>query len=44
MARGAVAALDKANISHGVDGDVIIMGFDCNKWGARRAAGWQLEL
>ncbi len=32
MARGAVAALDAANISHGVDGDVIIMGFDCNKW------------
>ncbi len=32
MARGAVAALDKANISHGVDGDVIVMGFDCNKW------------
>lgn len=32
MARGAVAALDKANISHGVDGDVIVMGFDCNKF------------
>ncbi len=32
MARGAVAALDRANISHGVNGDVIIMGFDCNKW------------
>ncbi len=32
MAKGAVAALDKANISHGVNGDVIIMGFDCNKW------------
>ncbi len=32
MARGAVAALDKANITHGVDGDVIVMGFDCNKW------------
>lgn len=32
MASGAVAALDKANISHGVGGDVIIMGFDCNKW------------
>ncbi len=32
MAKGAVAALDKAGISHGVDGDVIIMGFDCNKW------------
>ena len=32
MAKGAVAALDAAGISHGVDGDVIIMGFDCNKW------------
>ena len=32
MARGAVSALDDAGISHGVDGDVIIMGFDCNKW------------
>ncbi len=32
MARGAVAALDGANISHGVDGDVVIMGFDCNQW------------
>ena len=32
MARGAVAALDAAGITHGVDGDVIVMGFDCNKW------------
>lgn len=32
MAKGAVAALDKANISHGVDGDVVIMGFDTNTW------------
>lgn len=32
MAKGAVAALDKANISHGVDGEVVVMGFDCNKW------------
>lgn len=32
MAKGAVAALDAANISHGVDGDVVIMGFDTNKW------------
>lgn len=32
MAKGAVAALDKANISHGVGGDVVVMGFDCNKW------------
>ena len=32
MAKGAVAALDKANISHGKDGDVIIMSFDNNTW------------
>ena len=32
MAKGAVAALDKSNISHGVGKDVIVMGFDCNKW------------
>lgn len=32
MAKGAVAALDKANISHGVGKDVIVMGFDCNKF------------
>ena len=32
MAKGAVAALDKANISHGVGNDVIIIGFDCNQW------------
>ena len=32
MAKGAVAALDKANISHGVGKDVIIIGFDCNQW------------
>ena len=32
MAKGAVAALDKANIPHGVGIDVIVMGFDCNKW------------
>ncbi len=32
MAKGAVAALDNANIAHGVGKDVIVMGFDCNKW------------
>lgn len=32
MAKGAVAALDKANISHGVGKDVIVMGYDCNTW------------
>lgn len=32
MAAGAVAALGEAGISHGVDKDVIIIGFDCNTW------------
>ena len=32
MAQGVVEALDAAGITHGVNGDVIIMGFDCNKW------------
>ncbi len=32
MAQGAVAALDKAGITHGVNGKVKIMGFDCNTW------------
>ena len=32
MARGAEAALDAAGITHGKDGDVIIMGFDSDKW------------
>ena len=32
MARGAVAALDASGITHGKDGDVVIMGFDHNTW------------
>ena len=36
MAAGVVAALDAAGITHGVDGDVIIMGFDCNKWALKK--------
>lgn len=32
MAKGAVAALDEAGISHGVGKKVTIIGFDCNKW------------
>ena len=36
MARGAEAALDHANISHGVGKDVIIMGFDCNQWALQK--------
>ena len=45
MAKGAVAALDKANISHGVGKDVIIMGFDCNKWALRelKAGNWNYD-
>ena len=42
MAKGAVAALDEAGITHGVGKDVIIMGFDCNKWALREllAGNW----
>jgi len=44
-AKGAVAALDDAGITHGVDGDVIIMGFDCNKWALREllAGNWNYD-
>jgi len=42
MARGAVTALTEAGISHGVDKDVIIIGFDANKWALREllAGNW----
>ncbi|MBQ7370273.1 MAG: ABC transporter substrate-binding protein [Blautia sp.] len=45
MAKGAVAALDKANISHGVGQDVIVMGFDCNKWALEEllAQNWNYD-
>lgn len=45
MAKGAVAALDKANISHGVGGDVIIMGYDCNAWALKEllAKKWNYD-
>ena len=45
MAKGAVAALDSAGITHGVDGDVIIMGFDCNKWALEEllAGNWNYD-
>ncbi len=45
MAKGAVAALDNANISHGVDGDVIIMGFDTNTWALEelKAGNWNYD-
>ena len=35
MAEGAMKALDEAGITHGADGNVIIMGFDCNKFALR---------
>jgi simple sugar transport system substrate-binding protein len=42
MARGAASALSEAGISHGVDKEVIIMGFDANKWALREllAGNW----
>ena len=45
MARGAVAALDEAGITHGVDKDVVVMGFDCNKWALREleAGNWNYD-
>ena len=45
MAKGAVAALDEAGITHGVDGKVVVMGFDCNKWALREllAKNWNYD-
>ena len=45
MAKGAVAALDASGITHGKDGDVIIMGFDCNKWALEEvlAGRWNFD-
>ena len=45
MAKGAVAALDEAGITHGVNGKVIVMGFDCNRWALREllAGNWNYD-
>ena len=45
MARGAVAALDEAGITHGTEGKVVVMGFDCNKWALREllAGTWNYD-
>ena len=45
MADGVVQALDAKGITHGVDGDVIVMGFDCNKWALREllAGAWNYD-
>ena len=45
MAKGAVAALDEAGITHGVGKDVIVMGFDGNRWALREllAGNWNYD-
>ena len=45
MADGVVAALDAKKITHGVEGDVKIMGFDCNKWALEKllAGEWNYD-
>ncbi|MDR2486424.1 MAG: substrate-binding domain-containing protein [Clostridiales Family XIII bacterium] len=45
MAQGAAQALDAAGITHGVKGDVVIMGFDCNKWALEEllAGNWNYD-
>ncbi len=45
MADGVVQALDAKGITHGVNGDVIIMGFDCNKWALEKllAGEWNYD-
>ncbi len=45
MAKGAVAALDEAGITHGKDGKVIVIGFDCNRWALREvlAGNWNYD-
>ncbi|MBO7356564.1 MAG: substrate-binding domain-containing protein [Lachnospiraceae bacterium] len=45
MAKGAVAALDEAGITHGVNGKVVVMGFDCNRWALREllAGKWNYD-
>ncbi len=45
MANGAVEALDAKGITHGVNGDVIVMGFDCNAWALEKllAGEWNYD-
>ena len=45
MAAGAVAALDAHGITHGKDGKVVVIGFDCNKWALREvlAGNWNYD-
>ena len=45
MAQGAVAALDANGITHGVNGDVVIRGFETNKWAREelKAGNWNYD-
>ena len=45
MAEGAMKALDEAGITYGVDGKVMIMGFDCNRFALRyvMAGDWNYD-
>ena len=45
MANGAVEALDAKGITHGVNGKVVVMGFDCNKWALKKllAGEWNYD-
>ena len=45
MAKGAVAALDEAGITHGVGKAVVVMGFDSNRWALREllAGNWNYD-
>lgn len=46
MAAGAVAALDANGITHGKNGDVVIIGFDANQWALKAvlAGSWNLDV
>ncbi len=45
MANGAVEALDAKGITHGVNGNVVVMGFDCNAWALEKllAGEWNYD-
>jgi simple sugar transport system substrate-binding protein len=46
MARGACSVLDKAGITHGINGDVKVIAFDANKWALETvlAGDWNLDV
>jgi simple sugar transport system substrate-binding protein len=46
MAAGAVAALDANGITHGKNGDVVVIGFDANQWALKEvlAGSWNLDV